>query len=155
MILLLSMNTFYLRTLDFQEKVKDYAANVFRTYGRELVLPLEDYNLLQNKHNCFESSTAIGFVLEEFLVSKLEMYTHCATSEFVINRFVGATSSESFDCYSIKDGTKFMVNVKAEKVGQQNNALAEIGQLHSNSIFEVSAKVLRLLISKTQKKVMQ
>lgn len=126
------MNTYYQKTLDFQEKLKHYAWNIFKTYGRELVMRLEEYNLLQNKHNCIESSTAIGFVLEEFIVSKLEMYTHCGSEDYVIDRFTGATASESFDCYSIKNGTKFMVNVKAEKNGQANNALAAIGQLHRN-----------------------
>ena len=130
------MNDFYNKTLDFQKKLIEYAGNIFKTYGRELVLRLEEYNLLQNKHNCIESSTAIGFVLEEFLVSKLEMYTHCAESDYVIDRFVGATASESFDCFSIKDDMKFMVNVKAEKAGQANNALAAIGQLHRNYCLE-------------------
>lgn len=130
------MNEFYKKTLDFQDKLKEYASNIFKTYGRELVLRLEEYNLLQNPHNCIESSTAIGFVLEEFIVSKLEMYTHCSEEEYVIDRFVGATASESFDCYSEKDGMKFMVNVKAEKAGQANNALAAIGQLHRNYCLE-------------------
>lgn len=130
------MNEFYNRTQDFQKKLIEYASNIFKTYGRELVLRLEEYNLLQNKHNCIESSTAIGFVLEEFLVSKLEMYTHCAESDYVIDRFVGATSSESFDCFTVKDNMKFMVNVKAEKAGQNNNALAAIGQLHRNYCLE-------------------
>lgn len=128
------MNEYYRTETDFQEKLRQYASNIFKTYGRELVLRLEEYNLLQNKHNCIESSTAIGFVLEEFLVSKLEMFTHCAEdSEYVINRFGGATASESFDCFSIKDGIKFMVNVKAEKAGSNaNNAIAAIEQLHRN-----------------------
>ncbi len=130
------MNEFYNKTLDFQDKIKMYASNIFKTYGRELVLRLEEYNLLQNKHNCIESSTAIDFVLEEFLVSKLEMYTHCSEEEYVIDRFVGATASESFDCFSVKNGMKFMVNVKAEKAGQANNALAAIGQLHRNYCLE-------------------
>lgn len=129
-------NSYYQKTLDFQDKIITYAKSIFRTYGRELVLRLEEYNLLQNRHNCIESSTAIGFVLEEFLVSKLEMYTHSGESDYVIDRYAGATSSESFDCYSIKNGIKFMVNVKAEKNGQQNNALAAIGQLHRNYCLE-------------------
>lgn len=130
------MNTYYQKTLDFQEKLQQYAWNIFKSYGRELVMRLEEYNLLQNKHNCIESSTAIGFVLEEFLVSKLEMYTHCGDEEYIIDRFIGSTASESFDCYSIKNGMKLMVNVKAEKNGQANNALAAIGQLHRNYCLE-------------------
>lgn len=130
------MNEYYQKTLDFQAKLKEYASNIFRTYGRELVLRLEEYNLLQNKHNCIESSTAIGFVLEEFIVSKLEMYTHCSPSDYVVDRFIGATASESFDCFSVKDGIKFLVNVKAEKTGASNDALAAIRQLHRNYCLE-------------------
>lgn len=135
------MNEYLQIETDFQSKLREYAANIFKTYGRELVLRLEEYNLLQNKHNCIESSTAIGFVLEEFLVSKLEMYTHCdSDSEYVINRFSGATASESFDCFSVKDGIKFMVNVKAEKAGSNaNNAIAAIEQLHRNYCKEEEA----------------
>ncbi len=131
------MNSYYLKTLDFQEKLKNYANNIFRTYGRELVLRLEEYNLLQNKHNCIESSTAIGFVLEEFIVSKLEMYTHCDDSDYQIDRFVGATSSESYDCFSENGGIRFMINVKAEKSGRANNGIAAINQLYRNYCVEV------------------
>lgn len=124
------MNEYYDKIVCFQEKLKEYSRSIFRAYGRELVLRLEEYNLLQNKHNCIESSTATGFVLEEFLVSKLEMYTHSDDSEYVINRFVGATASESFDCFAVKDGIKFLVNVKSEKGGSTNNSIAAITQLH-------------------------
>lgn len=130
------MDSYYQKSLFFQEKLKEYAWCIFKTYGRELVLRLEEYNLLQNRYNCIESSTAIGFVLEEFLVSKLEMFTHCSESVYVIDRFVGATASESFDCFSIMEGMKYMVNVKAEKNGQANNALAAITQLHRNYCLE-------------------
>lgn len=127
-------NEYYQKTLDFQEKLQLYANTIFRTYGKELVLRLEEYNLLQNKHNCLESSTAIGFILEEFLVSKLEMFTHCEgeNTEYIIDRFKGATTGESFDCYSLKNGIKFMINVKAEKINRANDGVAAIGQLYKN-----------------------
>ena len=132
------MNDYYSKCLDFQEKLKEYASNIFRTYGRELVLGFEEYYLLQNIHNYIESSTAIGFVLEEFIVSKLEMYTHCAEEEYKIDRFVGATASESYDCFSYKDNIKFLVNIKAESGGSANNAVAAIQQLHRNYCLEES-----------------
>lgn len=130
------MNEYYNKCLNFQAKLKEYASNIFKTYGRELVLRLEEYNLLQNKHNCIESSTAIGFVLEEFIVSKLEMYTHCSEEEFLIDRFVGATASESYDCFSIKDNIKYLVNIKAERKGKKNDGVAAITQLHRNYCIE-------------------
>lgn len=130
-------NGYYSSIKDFQSKLHDYASHIFKTYGKALVLRLEEYNLLQNKHNCIESSTAIGFILEEFIVAKFEMYTHCDDeSEYVIDRFIGATTSESYDFYSEKDGVRFMVNVKAEKSGSANNAVAAISQLHRNYCLE-------------------
>ena len=124
------MNLFYEASKDFQQKITEYAWNIFKTYGKELVLRLEEYNLLQNEHNCIESSTAIGFVLEEFIVSKLEMYTHCSNEDYRIDRNDGATTQESFDCFSIKNDIKFLVNVKAQRVGgNSNDAVAAINKL--------------------------
>ncbi len=126
-------NAYYECVKHFERKIVEYANNIFKTYGKELVLRLEEYNLLQNKHNCIESSTAIGFVLEEFIVSKLEMYTHCdESSEYVIDRYVGGTTSESYDFYCLSGNIRFMVNVKAEKEDSANNAVAAIGQLYRN-----------------------
>lgn len=129
-------NPYYNKILRFEEALKEYVWNIFSVYGRELVLRLEEYNLLQNINNCIESSTAIGFVLEEFIVSKLEMYTHCRDQGYRIDRYVGAAASESYDCFALSDNTKFMVNVKAEKQGSNNNALAAITQLHRNYCLE-------------------
>ncbi len=128
------MNQYYQNILDFQDQIKFYLDCIFKTYGKELVLRLEEYNLLQNKYNCIESSTAIGFILEEFIVSKLEMFTHCDEStKYKIDRFDGATSSESFDCFSINDNDcKFLINIKTEKKGSSNNGIAAITQLHKN-----------------------
>lgn len=129
-------NSYYQGSLDFQRQIKEYAMHIFRTYGRELVLRLEEYNLLQNKHNCLESSTALGFIIEEFIVSKLEMYTHSGPSEYLIERFTGATASESYDCYSVdtQSKVKYLVNIKAEQGSSKNNAIAAIGQLYKNYV---------------------
>lgn len=66
----------YYRNLKvLQSKVENYAKQIFKAYGNELVLKLEDYNLLEDENNCIESSTAIGFIIEEFLTSKISIYT--------------------------------------------------------------------------------
>lgn len=64
----------------------------------------------------------------------LEMYTHSAPSEYIVDRFAGATASESYDCYADDPGSgiKFLVNIKAENGSSANNAVAAIGQLHRN-----------------------
>lgn len=58
-----------------QSKIEEYIAIILKVYGNELLLCLEDYNLLQNSRNCIESSTAPGFILEEFIISKLAIFT--------------------------------------------------------------------------------
>lgn len=132
------MNQYYQNILDFRKEIVSYIDCIFRTYGKELVLRLEEYNLLQNKHNCIESSTAFGFILEEFIVAKLEMFTHCDDStKYKIFRFDGPTSSESYDSYSINsDNCKFLINIKAEKKGSSNNGIAAITQLYKNYCLE-------------------
>lgn len=132
------MNSYYYQSLQFQEALREYAEQIFCMYGKELVLRLEEYNLLQNKHNCIESSTALGFVIEEFLSSKLEMYTHLfEKAQYKIERIQGGTTQESYDCYSIKDGIKYLVNIKSMKAGSSSNdAVAAIGQLYHNYVEE-------------------
>lgn len=143
-------NLYYQKSKEFQQKLLEYATNIFKSYGRELVLRLEEYNLLQNKNNCIESSTAIGFILEEFIVSKLEMYTHCDDDEYRIDRFIGATTTESYDCFSLSDGVKYMINIKAEKIGKQNNAIAALNQLYKNYCIEEPAQEKNYIVLKVK-----
>lgn len=148
------MNDYYSKILDFQNTIIEYANNIFRTYGRELILRLEEYNVLQDKLNCIESSTAIGYILEEFIVSKLQMYTNCDnSSKYVIQRFRGATSSESYDCFSIKDGIKFLINIKTEKSGNANNAISAISQLYRDYCLTDPEKEKAFIILKITYKI--
>ena len=102
-----------------------------------MLLRLEDYDLLTNPGNCIESFTATGYLLEEFAVSKLEMYTagHDGISDIKILRMKDtATASASYDCYAIYKNIFIMINMKAEKVGSYNNAVAAINMLHSDYV---------------------
>ena len=69
------MNNYCEKIKFVKTKIVSYLNEIFKVYGNELLLRLEDYNLLQNKDNCIESSTATGFIMEEFIVSKLETYS--------------------------------------------------------------------------------
>ena len=93
-----------------QKKIQEYITTILKVYGNELLLLLEDYNLLQNPHNCIESSTAPGFILEEFIISKLAIFTQDHDGEKEINLYAvwdnscvikfsgnGATSGEIKD----------------------------------------------------------
>lgn len=147
--MIMASNLYYEKIKSFENAMLQYASSIFKTYGKELVLRLEEYNLLQNKHNCIESSTAIGFLLEEFIVSKLEMYTHCdSSSEYVIDRFVGATTAESYDFFSESEDIRFMVNVKVERNSGTNDAIAAIGQLYKNYCQEQPERVKSYIVLK-------
>lgn len=130
-------NKYYEETRLFRALLHKYVKNIVCTYGRELVLRLEEYNLLQNKLNCIESSTATGFVLEEFLVAKLEMYTHsCKDFAFTVERNESATTQVSHDCWAMFKGIKFLINIKVEKESSANDAIAAIGKLYNSYVVQ-------------------
>lgn len=127
-------NSYYKELKAFETAICEYSNEIFKVYGGELELRLEDYNLLDNQRNCLESSTAFGYIIEEFLVSKLEIYTQCkAHKGYKILRTDGSTTTSSYDCFSIiKDNIKALINIKAEK--GNNDAIAAINRLHTDYV---------------------
>ena len=136
------MNQYYQNILDFQDQIKFYLDCIFKECEKKLLFQLGDCNLLQNESNCIVSSTAIGYALEEFVVSKLEEYTHRdGSTKYKIDRIDGATSGKSYDCFSYKEnGCKFLINVKTQKKGAYNNAIAAITQLYKDYCLDDSDK---------------
>lgn len=128
-------NVYYDTIKDFQEKLTEYTKQILKVYRYELQLMLGDYNLLANENNCLESSTALGFIIEEFLVSKLEIYTksHKLPNSYVVNGTKGSTNTSSYDCFSmLNNGIKAMVNIKVEK--KSNNGIAAINKLYQDYV---------------------
>ncbi len=97
--------------------------------GNKLLFKLGEQNILNNPDNCIESSTAIGYAVEEFLVSALETYHKEFPESLHIHRSLGSTTIGSYDCFFVADGVKFLVNIKAQKKNGANNAVAAIKQL--------------------------
>lgn len=131
------MNTYYKKLKFVQANVEKYLSEIFKVYGNELLLRLEEYNLLTNPNNCLETSTAIGFIMEEFIVSKLEIYTrnHNGVSKIKIRRMNGRTTvGSNYDCFAEYDGIFIMINVKVQKRGAANNAVAAINILHNDYV---------------------
>jgi DNA (cytosine-5-)-methyltransferase len=116
-----------------QEKITEYTTQIFKVYGNELLLRLEEYNLLKDENNCLESSTAIGFIIEEFLVSKLRIYTEeHKGDELIIDKSARKTVNSSYDCFSNYKDIFIMINVKVEK--SENNAVASINKLYKDYV---------------------
>lgn len=129
---------YYARLTDFKTKILSYVETIFKCYGRELLLRLEDYNLLEHPNNCLQSSTAIGYVMEEFLVSKLETFTqnHVAPDYKICrDASVHSTTNASYDCFSWLEPSLFaMINLKMNKTGSANNAVAAIHRLYEDFV---------------------
>lgn len=123
---------YYTIIKNFQKEVMRICTEIFKVYGNELQLKLEEYNLLSNDNNCLQSSTAIGYIVEEFLVSKLEKYTNTGC-KFKIQRSKGKTNNASYDCFTTIDNNILaMINIKAEK--KVNNAVSAINILFDDYV---------------------
>lgn len=127
------MNAYFEKIKFVKSKVVSYLNDIFKVYGNELLLRLEDYNLLENRYNCLESSTATGFIMEEFIVSKLETYSqsHNNIDEIRIERTANhKTQKTSYDCCVYYQDVFFMINVKVNK--KNNNAVSAINILYND-----------------------
>ncbi|BBD81559.1 UpaP162 family type II restriction enzyme [Metamycoplasma hominis] len=139
---------------DTKKKVVSYLKQVFKVYGDELLLRLEDYNLLSDANNCLESSTSIGFIMEEFITTKLKIYTKNHSNNEVkiekINRSQTSTVNCSYDCYSTYNGIFHMINVKTQKANSNNYAVAAINILHKDYVQTNPNKVKSYLVLKVK-----
>lgn len=130
-------NVFYADICDFKEKICEYVTQIFKYNSNELILRLEQLNLLNNEDNCLESSTAFGFIIEEFLVSKLDEYTmtHDGTRDYRVQRTGKGAAETSYDCVAeIHHGIRALVNIKVCKNNGANNAVAAIRQLYADYV---------------------
>lgn len=128
------MNKYYEISKDFDDKILCSINEILKVYGNELSLKIEELNLLNDDNNCIESSTAIGFCIEEFIVNKLMKYTHnCDDSWIKIKRLdKQKTQNSSYDCYSRYMDHYFMINIKVDR--GSNNAIASINQLYKDYV---------------------
>ena len=147
------MSNKYYDSLKFvQAKLEEYLKSIFKTYGNELLLRLEDYNLLSNPNNCIETSTAIGFIIEEFITSKLSVYTrnHNGINDIKLNKLTNiSTQNISYDCYVNFNNIFVMINIKSQKEGSKNNAISAIGKLHNDYVNTNPKQEKAFLILKT------
>ena len=149
------MNEYYEKLKFVKTKANQYLKEIFKVYGNELLLQLEQYNLLENPHNCIETSTAPGFIMEEFIVSKLETYTaeHDGINDIKILRLSNQTTvNSSYDCYAYYQNLFVMINIKIQKDGSANNAVSAINILHRDYVELSPQQEKAFLILKTHYK---
>lgn len=136
-------NKYYDAIKRFKCKVEEYVHSILEEYDYEIRLLFNDCNLLARKDNAIETSTAIGYLFEEFIVSKLIFHTKnnsTTSNEFKILANTASTTSLSYDCHSIinygKKNIFAMINIKTEKGASSNAAIAAITQLHEDYCLE-------------------
>ena len=134
-----------------KDEIVKYLKDIFKVYGNELILKLEEYNLLKSENNCIESSTAIGFIMEEFITSKLEIYTknHFRKKQIMIHRVAKSTGNSSYDCYAEYKGIFVMINVKVQKNTSVNNAISAINILYNDYVNDNPDIIKAYLVLKT------
>lgn len=144
-------NNYWDNSLYFKKKIMLYINEILSVYGYKVDLMMKDINLLNNKNNSVESSTAIGFCFEEFIVSKLETYTSVKynqnpDSEFLIQRIMTGTQNSSYDCYSIFNNEKYLINIKVDK--DSNNAISAINKLYKDYVLDQPELIKHFMILK-------
>ena len=116
-----------------KNEIINYTNEIFKVYGNELLLKLEDYNLLSDQNNCIQSSTVPGFIIAEFIVSKLIIYTQNHNEDkMIIKRPKKSTVDSSYDCCSNFMGIRVLINIKSEKTS--NSAISSINKLYNDYV---------------------
>nr|WP_307921185.1 hypothetical protein [Mycoplasmopsis bovis] len=71
------MNNYSEVAIELQSKLEEAINNIFEITNNEISINVEDVNILQRDNNSINSSTAIGYILEEYLIKKLNNILFC------------------------------------------------------------------------------
>nr|WP_307920046.1 hypothetical protein [Mycoplasmopsis bovis] len=70
------MNNYSEVAIELQSKLEEAINNIFEITNNEISINVEDVNILQRDNNSINSSTAIGYILEEYLI-KIINISYC------------------------------------------------------------------------------
>nr|WP_307927603.1 hypothetical protein [Mycoplasmopsis bovis] len=69
------MNNYSEVAIELQSKLEEAINNIFEITNNEISINVEDVNILQRDNNSINSSTAIGYILEEYLINiKIDLF---------------------------------------------------------------------------------
>ena len=123
----------YDKLMQIKHIVENASIEIFKKYNNELELKFDNCNLLEDPDNSIESSTAIGYLLESFLVSEFKKYKF-SLSNMQITGTNGSTNTISYDCKCFYENILTLINIKANKLSAQNNAVAAINKLYKDFV---------------------
>ena len=104
----------------FKDAVMEDIGEIWEKHKHNILMELEKIKLC-TKDSTINSSTAIGYILEEFIIKQLPQ-------EYA--RFVGSTTIAAADFFwKDKSKIELYVNFKADKGGKSNNAVCAANKL--------------------------
>ncbi len=136
------MNNYQNTAQNVINQIEEDINNIFQETNNKLILGFGNENLLELDDNCIQSSTAIGYCLEEFISKKL-----LNTRPNFYKRETTSTQRSSYDLYVEQNNIKILINLKANK--KNNNAIAALGQLYKDYMMTNSDDEKLFLIFKT------
>lgn len=138
-------NKYWELSLKFQDYFLKTINLILEEQKHFFTINLNKFNLLSNKNSIIKSSTAIGFLVEEFIISQL-INKNIDSDLFQMYRD-NHNSKKSYDCYYTKDSDIFLVNIKTNK--NNNNAIAAIQTLLSDyKQFSMEGKTVHFAVIK-------
>lgn len=139
-------NLYFNKSIDFKNKIIKSVKSIFSNFNNELILKIENLNLLERNDNCIQSSTAIGFCLEEFTVNFLLKETQKENDFKILRNSDRRNQNFSYDFYSKFKNDLFLINIKVDK--ENNNAISAINQLYNDYVKEEPNKEKHFFILK-------
>lgn len=142
------MNNYSEIAIELQSKLEEAINNIFEITNNEISINVEDVNILQRDNNSINSSTAIGYILEEYLIRKIEQYLSSPDChlEFSMKPNNKANTS-SYDFSLVYKDHLFYINLKANR--NVNDAIATINRLYSDYVEYEGKNPLHYLVFKT------
>lgn len=125
----------------YKKFIKETLNKIFEVYAFQIDIKAEEVNLLKSRKSSLRSSTAIGYILEEFVYQKLKNVIS-NQNEYIIYREDKSTQNSSYD-FIIEnkvDNIKLLINIKTSKGGKSNNAVSAINKLHSDYEEKINQK---------------
>ena len=136
------MNNYQKSAIEFQKEITNDINLIYTKHNHNLNLELSSTNVLSQKSSV-NGSTAIGFILEEFLILNL-----LKLKPKLYYRSKASTNDGSYDLYAKKNNIKILINLKVNKSkGSNNNAISALTKLITDYCLDGEQKLF--LVFKT------
>lgn len=131
-------NNYNLIAINTQENLFKDLNLIFEKTNNLIKLKFGGVNLFKLPHNAVQSSTAIGFLLEEYVFNKLNKLN----KKYVRDRYKNVNSS--YDFMIVNPDVDIYVNVKTEQTN--NNSISSLNLLTKDYVDNITKPKLYLLL---------